>query len=161
MISLFLLGVILYFVDLNQVASSLIQADIGYLFLALALAIIWLFIRGMVWWTLLKRRPGYRATFLCMCEGYLLNNFLPFRLGEVGRAFLLSRKSDLRFMEIVPTIVIERVLDLMFSAGILILSVPFVLGVTDADQIGYIVGGIMLSGLVGLFVLAYKRDWFA
>ena len=158
-ISLLLLTVILYFVDLNQVISSLIQADIRYLLLALAFAIIWLFIRGMVWWTLLKRKAGYGATFLCMCEGYLLNNFLPFRLGEVGRAFLLSRKSDLRFMEIVPTIVIERVLDLMFSAGILILSVPFVLGVTDAGQIGFIVGGIMLAGLVGLFVLAYKRDW--
>ncbi|MFC2063728.1 lysylphosphatidylglycerol synthase transmembrane domain-containing protein [Chloroflexota bacterium] len=158
-ISLGLLAVILYFIDLDQVASSLIQADISYLLIALALAIIWLFIRGMVWWTLLKRRAGYGTTFLCMCEGYLLNNFLPFRLGEVGRAFLLSRKSDMRFMEIIPTIVIERVVDLMFSAGILIFSLPFILGVVGAEQIGFIVGAVMLAGLIGLFVLAYKRDW--
>jgi len=158
LISLVLLALIFHYVDLNQVAAALIRADLRFILLALVLAILWLFIRGLVWWTLLKRRPSYRATFFCLCEGYLLNNFLPFRLGEVGRAFLLSRKSDLRFMEIVPTIVIERVLDLMFSAGILILSVPFVLGVSGADQIGFIVGVIMLVGLAGLFILAYKRD---
>jgi hypothetical protein len=158
-ISLGLLALILHFVDLKLVADALLKADMRYIILALVLAVLWLFIRGMVWWTLLKRRPKYGATFFCLCEGYLLNNFLPFRLGEVGRAFLLSRKSDLRFMEIIPTVVIERVLDLMFSAGILILSVPFVLGVSGADRVGYIIGGIMLVGLAGLFILAYKRDW--
>ena len=40
--------------------------------------------------------------FWTIGEGYLLNNFLPFRLGEIGRAFLLSRKSDMQFMEILP-----------------------------------------------------------
>jgi len=112
-----------------------------------------------MWRTLLRNKPSYKVTFFSLSEGYLMNNFLPFRLGEVGRAFLLSRKTDIQFMEVIPTIVIERVLDLMFSAGILIVSVPFVLKVSGADRIGYIVGGVMLVGLVGLFLLVQKRLW--
>ena len=128
LISLTLLAVIFYFIDIDQVVASLLQADFRLLLLAVALSISWIIIRGLVWWTLLKRRSSYKDAFLCMCEGYLLNNFLPFRLGEVGRAFLLSRKSKIRFMEIIPTVVIERVFDLMYAAGILILAVPFILG---------------------------------
>jgi hypothetical protein len=158
-ISLALLGVILHFVNLGAVWTALRKADYHLLLLALAGSITWFMVRGIVWRTLLQNRPSYRVTFFCLSEGYLMNNFLPFRLGEVGRAFLLSRKTDLRFMEILPTIVIERVLDLMFSAGILVLSVPFVLGVSGAERIGYIVGSVMLVGLLGLFILARNRVW--
>ena len=154
-----LLGVILYFVDLSAVWTALRKADYRYLLLALVGSIVWLIVRGIVWWTLLQKKPSYKVTFFCLCEGYLMNNFLPFRLGEIGRAFLLSRKTELHFMEIIPTIVIERVLDLMFTAGILVLSVPFVLGVSGADRIGYIVGSLMLVGLSGLFILAHNRVW--
>lgn len=87
-----------------------------------------------------------------------MNNFLPFRLGEVGRAFLLSRKTGLGFMEVFPTIVIERAIDLMFSAGILIISVSFVLQVSIASRIGYLVGGVMLVGLIVLFILVKQRN---
>ena len=158
-ISLALLAVILYFVDLNAVWIALRKADYRFLLLALVGSIAWLMVRGIVWWTLLQKKPSYKVTFFCLSEGYLMNNFLPFRLGEIGRAFLLSRKTELQFMEIIPTIVIERVLDLMFSAGILILSVPFVLGVSGADRIGYLVGSLMLIGLSGLFILAHNRIW--
>lgn len=158
-ISLALLGVILYYVDLNAVWAALRKADYRFLLLALFGSIAWFVVRSIVWWTLLQNRPSYKVTFFSLSEGYLMNNFLPFRLGEIGRAFLLSRKSDMRFMEIIPTIVIERVLDLMFSAGILVLSVPIIFGVSGADRIGYIVGSLMLVGLCGLFILAHNRRW--
>lgn len=158
-ISLALLGIILYLVDLDAVWTAMRKADIRFLLLALLGSIAWFVVRGIVWWTLLQNRPSFKVTFFSLSEGYLMNNFLPFRLGEVGRAFLLSRKTDLRFMEVIPTIVIERVLDLMFSAGILVLSVPFVFGVSGADRIGYIVGSLMLLGLGGFFFLAHNRKW--
>ena len=63
-----------------------------------------------------------RDVFFADGEGYLLNNFLPFRLGELGRAFLLSRKSGMTFSEILPTIIIERAVDLAFSAAILLVG---------------------------------------
>jgi len=159
-ISLALLGIILHFIDLAAVWGSLKKADPGFLFLSLVLSIIWFLVRVVMWKTLLQNRPSYKTTFFTLSEGYLMNNFLPFRLGEVGRAFLLGRKTIIPFMEVIPTIVIERAVDLMFTAGILGLSVPFVLGVSSARQLAFLIGGVMLAGLIGLFILARKHDWF-
>ncbi len=83
-------------------------------------------------------------------EGYLLNNFLPFRLGELGRAFLISRKSGLQFGEVLPTIVIERVVDLGISALIFIVALPLMVGSGGSENIGYIVGGVVVVGLLGI-----------
>ena len=76
-----------------------------------------MFVRAKVWQTLLRDKPKYIDVLFSASEGYLLNTFLPFRLGEVGRAFLLSRKSGMAFIEILPTIIIERVVDLAFAAA--------------------------------------------
>ena len=115
--------------------------------------------RGIVWRTLLREKASYRDVFLTINEGYLLNNFLPFRLGEVGRAFLLGRRAKLDFMEVLPTIVIERAVDLAFSAAILLGAIPFVVGAAKAGQIAILLGGVVLIGLVVLYILARKREW--
>ncbi|MEI7845384.1 MAG: lysylphosphatidylglycerol synthase transmembrane domain-containing protein [Chloroflexota bacterium] len=158
-ISLILVGLILYFVDLKVTFAAIRAADYGLLLIVLVLGLVWLLVRGLVWRTLLRNRVSYRDVFLTLMEGYLLNSFLPFRLGEIGRAFLLSRKSDLKFVEILPTIIIERVTDLAFSAAILVAAVPFVVGAGGADRIGFLIGGIVVLGLVVLFLLARYRLW--
>jgi len=127
--------------------------------LALPFSFIWMAVRGIVWRTLLRNRAPYKDVFLTLSEGYLLNSFLPFRLGEFGRAFLLSRKSEMSFLEILPTIVIERAVDLAYSASILLISLPFVVGAEGAGQIGVIVAVIVLMGLAVLYLLARNRKW--
>ena len=107
-ISLLLIAAILYFVDLSAMLNAIRNANYGLLAIAIAIGFVWMAVRAKVWQTLLRDRASYQDVFWTVGEGYLLNNFLPFRLGEIGRAFLLSRKSDMQFMEILPTIVIER-----------------------------------------------------
>jgi len=158
-VSLLLIAGILYFVDFSETIEAIRQANYLILLLALPLSFVWMAVRGIVWRTLLRNRAPYKDVFLTLGEGYLLNNFLPFRLGEVGKAFLLSRKSDLLFMEIIPTIVIERAVDLAYSAGILLVSLPFVVGAEGAGQIGVIVGVVVLIGLAVLYLLARNRQW--
>ena len=159
LISILLIAAILYFVDIPAMFAAIRAADYGILAVAMATSFLWLAVRAIVWRTLLRERASYRDVFFTVGEGYLLNNFLPFRLGEIGRAFLLSRKSDLRFGEILPTIVIERAVDLAFLAAILLVALPFVVGWPGAEQIGTIVGVIVLAGLVMLYVLARYNKW--
>ncbi len=104
---------------------------------------------------------SYSAVFWTVGEGYILNNFLPFRLGELGRAFLLSRKSDMKFMEILPTIFIERMMDLGYSAIVLLAALPFVVGAEGAGaDIGVIVGVVRRGRLYSvLYVLARSHQW--
>ncbi len=158
-ISLVLIAVILYFVDLRAMVDAVRHANYALLGIGTAIGFLWMAVRAIVWRTLLRNRASYQDVFFTVGEGYLLNNFLPFRLGEIGRAFLLSRKSDLQFMEILPTIVIERATDLGFSAAILLLSIPFVVNPGKAGQIGVIAGVIILIGFVILYLLARYNQW--
>jgi len=158
-VSIVLIGGLLYFVDFRQLAEAFRSANYPILAFALSLSFVWIAVRAIVWRTLLRNRASYRDVLLTVGEGYLLNNFLPFRLGEIGRAFLLSRKSDMLFLEILPTIVIERAVDLAYSAGILLISLPFVVGTEGAGQIGVIVAFIVVIGLLVLYALARNRQW--
>jgi uncharacterized protein (TIRG00374 family) len=158
-ISILLIAAILYFVDLRAMVSAIRNANYGLLGIALVIGFIWMGVRAIVWRTLLRERASLKDVFFTIGEGYLLNNFLPFRLGEIGRAFLLSRKSDMQFMEILPTIVIERVMDLGYSAIILLAALPFVVGAEGAGQIGIVVGVIVLIGIVLLYILARNNQW--
>lgn len=158
-ISILLIAAILYFVDLRAMLDAIRNANYPLLLIAFAIGFMWIVVRALVWRTLLRNRASYKDVFWTIGEGYLLNNFLPFRLGEIGRAFLLSRKSDMQFMEILPTIVIERAMDLGYSAIILLAALPFIVGAEGAGQIGIIVGVIVLIGFVILYLLARYNQW--
>ena len=158
-ISIGLIAVFLYFVDFGEMVEAVRNANYLFLGIAMIIGFVWIAIRAQVWRTLLRDRPSYSAVFWTVGEGYILNNFLPFRLGEIGRAFLLSRKSDMKFMEILPTIVIERAMDLGYSAIILLAAIPFVVGAGGAERIGWIVGIIILLGFAFLYILARSNQW--
>lgn len=159
LISLLLVAAILYFVDLGAMLDAIRNANYALLGIAIAIGFVWMAVRAQVWRTLLRNRASYSDVFFTVGEGYLLNNFLPFRLGEIGRAFLLSRKSDMHFMEILPTIVIERAMDLGFSAMILLAAIPFVVGAQGAERIGVIVGIVILVAFAVLYLLARYNRW--
>ena len=158
-ISIVFIAAILYFVDLRAMLEAIRNANFGLLAIAMAIGFFWVAQRAVVWRTLLRNRPSYSDVFWTVGEGYLLNNFLPFRLGEIGRAFLLSRKSGMQFMEILPTIVIERVVDLGFSAAVFLAALPFVVGSEGSERIGIVVGVVVLLGLALLYVLARSNQW--
>jgi len=158
-ISVGLIAAILYFVDLQKMAEAFRGANYFLLALALVLGFVWIAIRAQVWRTLMRNRPSYSDTFWTIGEGYLLNNFLPFRLGEIGRAFLLSRKSGMTFMEILPTIVIERATDLVYTAVIFVSVIPFVVGAEGSGKVGIIVGVVVLVGMLFLYILARSNQW--
>ena len=158
-ISLIAIFVIIRFVDLNSFVKAIRSANYWLVLAFLFTSIIWEMVRGIVWRTLLRGRASYRDVFWTLTEGYLLNSFLPFRLGEVGRAFLLGRKARLGFMDVLSTIVIERVMDLAFSAAILLSAVPFVVGAAGAGRIAIFIGALVVVGMVILYVLARNREW--
>ena len=158
-VSILLIAAILYFVDLGEMVKAIQNANYGLLAVALVTGFIWMGVRAQVWRTLLRDRATYSDVFWTVGEGYFLNNILPFRLGELGRAFLLSRKSGIQFLEILPTIVIERIVDLGFSALVLLAALPFVVGAEGSGRIGVIVGIIVFIGIALMYVLARSNQW--
>lgn len=169
MISAFSLVIIFILVDLDQLWQALQLADYRFVSLFLILTLIWLLIRSIVWFNLLEQNYPLGNVFLVINQGYLLNNLLPFRLGEIGRAILLNSKPDqgakkenksgLGFFYILSTILIERTLDLAIAAGLLLISLAFVVGASWALQAALTVAGLVILGLAALYLLARNRAW--
>ena len=159
LISVGLIATVLYFVDLRQTAEALRNSNYALLAGALFHGFVWVAVRAQVWRTLMRDKPSYSDTFWSVGEGYILNNFLPFRLGELGRAFLLSRKSGMTFMEILPTIVIERAIDLVYTAIVFVSVIPFVVGAKGSERVGFIVGAVVVAGMIVLYILARSNKW--
>ncbi len=157
-ISLAALAVVFSLIDLRKLGDVIEQADLRFLLYGLGSELLWLVVRGFVWRTLLRNKASYQDAFIKVNEGYLLNNILPFRLGEIGRAFLLGRKANIDFWQVVPSILIERALDLAFAAGIILSTLPFVIGIPWAKQAAIITGAIVLLGLAGVYFLAHNRQ---
>jgi glycosyltransferase 2 family protein len=158
-ISLISLVVVLYLAKPGRLYQALRLADYRLVLLALAGGLVWLGVRAQAWRTLLRKQAGYKQVFFTVNEGYLLNNVLPFRLGEVARAFLLSIKTSLSFWQIIPTIVIERVLDLAFASALILFTLPFVVGASWARQAALGSAAIVLVGFLALYLLARNRTW--
>ena len=114
--------------------------------------------RAIVWRTLLREQATFNQVFFTVNEGYLLNNILPFRLGEIGRAFILSRKADIGFWEVFSSILIERILDMAFAVSVLLITIPFVVGADWALQAAFGVGLLVVVGFLLLYLLAAKRE---
>ena len=144
--------------DLQKFGQAIRQADLRFLLAGILSEVLWLLARGFVWRTLLQNKASYRDTFISINEGYLLNNILPFRLGEIGRAFLLGRKAHLDFWQVIPSILIERLLDLAIAVGLFISTLPFVIGIPRAKQVAIVTGIIVLVGLGAVYILARNRQ---
>jgi uncharacterized protein (TIRG00374 family) len=158
-VSVICLAVVFYFIDPNQLLQALQLADYRLVVTAFLVSFGWLLVRGMVWRTLLQNKATYSQVFFTVTEGYLLNNLLPFRLGEVARALLLSQKASLDFWEVLSTILIERFLDVAMAAGLLFITLPFVVGARWASEAAIGAGSLVLIGMAILYLLARYREW--
>lgn len=158
-ISAISLAIVFYLAKPGQLYQALRLANYRLVVLSILVGVTWLFVRTLAWRTLLQNKASYCQVFFTVNEGYLLNNVLPFRLGEIARAFLLSVKTQLSFWQIFPTIVIERILDLAFAVGLLLVTLPFVVGGSWARQAALGSAAIVMGGLVALYLLARYRSW--
>lgn len=157
LVSLITLIALIYFIDLDEVKNNLLKADYRYLLPVLALTVSALLTRAIAWRTLLLDAVPFQDVFLTLNAGYLLNNILPLRLGELGRALILSRHG-LGFWRVVSTILVERAFDFIIIAGMLLTILPSVTGASQAYQVAIPVMGIVLFGLGVFYLIAVHRD---
>ena len=164
LISLVALVILFRVIKPREILAALQQADGWLVALGMLVTLPWLWLRGKVWQTLLQGQASFRDVFLTLNEGYLLNNLLPFRLGEVGRAYLLGRKAKLNFWQVFPSVILERMFDLILAAGLLVLTLPFIdrggwdaqagAGAQQATLIAVAVGLLVALGFLGIYLLA-------
>jgi len=115
-------------------------------------------LRAFCWYLLLRKKVTYKEAFFTMGVGYLLNNILPFRLGEIGRALILDDTDRTTPLEVFSSVVVERIFD-VFLAAIFILSVlPRILSEGYDQRVILIAFFLAVMGLFVLFFLAKFRQ---
>jgi len=104
--------------------------------------------------------PGARPTHLfnAVMIGYMGNNLLPLRAGEVLRAYVVARRGE-SFWTVVTTMVVERVLDglavgLMLAAVFILVPVPREL---EWAALLFLSIDVALIAALGAFTLAPDR----
>ncbi len=152
---------LVYLVDLDQMKEALALADYRALPFVVLLFFGTITSRAMAWRTVLMEQARFRDCFLALNQGYLLNNILPFRLGELGRALLIGGRAGMRFWRALSSIVVERVFDLGIAAGLLFATFSLVVGADWARSAAIVSSIIVGAGFIILFVMARRPELFA
>ena len=158
-ISVIAIFLLIRFSNWPEVLDAISGIKLGWFIPALIFFMISIGFRALSWMILLQKKVNYGRVFLALNEGYLLNNIFPFRLGELGRAFLLSETTTLSGFFVLSTIVIERTYDLAIAAGLFLATLPYVFSIESGQSIAV---GVFIIGMIGLFtmfVLARNRSW--
>ena len=140
-------------VDLGATWNAMRTAQPGWLLLLAGFVVTDLLIRGLRWRILLSPvgRVRYRDSLGALLVGYLANNVLPARLGEIIRSHDMGERSGLSKSTILGTIVVERVMDTLVvvviaAIAIFVLSVRGV--VASAVLVGLAVTGLLVVGII-------------
>jgi glycosyltransferase 2 family protein len=141
----------------QELWKALKLADFRWILMGVLFSVLWLVMRSMVWRSLLRNIPSFNQTFFTVSEGYLLNNLLPFRLGEVARSLLMSQKIGHSFWEVFSSVIIERLLDLIMTGALILTSVALIAGSAWSMEAAIGVGIAGLIGLIMLYVIAKRR----
>ncbi|NIM92532.1 MAG: flippase-like domain-containing protein [Anaerolineales bacterium] len=142
----------------GRFATVLSDAEYIYIIPAALMLVLGLIARARSWQILLKGRISLRRSFDALNEGYLLNNVLPLRLGELGRAYVVSRDLNSPLEPVLATVVVERLIDAIVSFIGLLIAVPFIVSPDWTQNVILAVGVILLIVLAAMVVLLTQRE---
>jgi uncharacterized protein (TIRG00374 family) len=111
--------------DWSAAVDAASRADWRWLILAGGLLAADWMSRGLRWRTLFPAAmaPRFWSALAATMAGYLFNNILPARAGDVLRAHLLGRREALARSRVFGTIVVERATDLVVLLALLSFAV--------------------------------------
>jgi len=142
-------------VEFSEIWLSLKGLNYFYLFLSFLVPPLVVVFRAYRWKLLLAPIGNLRVfnLFAATNVGFMANNILPLRMGELVRAYYLGKKENFSKSSILATQLIERFYDMIsvvIIAGIVMIYFPLPNWVQKG---GYFVTAFSLIGLVTIFVI--------
>ena len=154
-------AIALYFtlrgIHFDEFAATLASAQILWLIPAFFTLLLTLSLRAIRWSSLMGGTP-FRITFHALNVGYMLNSILPFRLGEIGRAYVIGERTAVRMTRALSTVVVERIIDL---ASIVIMFVIFAQFIPMPPQFSAAAltgGGVVIVVLLASILAIWQSD---
>lgn len=135
------------------------------LLLSIVFNIAGMLLRALAWNRILGKNFDFKTSFFAMSAGYLLNNILPFRLGEFGRAALLTGKDKNKapFLQVFASIITERTLDIFIASLLFLFTLPLVVSQNSLKLLAYVMlfitTFILVVGAIGAKHQSEVKAW--
>ncbi len=164
-ISVLFLGLLFWQIDFSQMVEHLREANYVYLLpgvvLYFAIAVVFRTIR----WRLLlapMKRIGTGRLFPVVIVGYMANNVLPVRMGEIVRSYYLGQREDVSKSATLATVAVERIMDgvvllFLLAAASVFLPLGLIEGVAEDRGIPW---QLLVAGTTIPFLGAMGLVWF-
>jgi glycosyltransferase 2 family protein len=166
--SLALAGVLLYYslrgIEWREVWATLSSARLAFVALALALMTLALFLRSYRWRVILTSEGSVSIplAFWATSAGYLGNNVLPARAGEVVRSLMISSRTGMSKAFVLTTALSERVVD-----AIAVITISSIVLLTMKERPGWLASAAKPFAILGfcgvaaiILVPAFEVFWF-
>lgn len=140
-------------VNLEDINRAISNANIYYILIALLTTYITFILRSIRWKILLDSPQNLNLNKYISTThiGYFLNNILPFRAGDLGRAKLLSNHSnEIKFSFVVGSLVAEKIIDLWMIGFFSIYLIFF--GFNDVLGLEFSIGILLLYIITSLII---------
>ena len=140
--------------EAGELTAALAAADWRLIAPAIGLYFIGVWLRSVRWGLLLPEHVDRIKTttlFRVLVVGFTVNNLLPLRVGEVARAYLLARWCGVPYGTTVASLVVERVLDglslavLLLVALVLLPAPGYLVAVGVIAACGFLAGALLLA----------------
>lgn len=146
-------------VEFDDAVQAFRDSELVWLIPALPVFAAAIVLRGVRWWALYDgdKRPPLRAVMYALLVGYFFNNILPARAGEAARVIALYSRARTSRAEIIATVVVERVFDMLALLLILLCAYPWLPEISWLRNAA-ILGAIVTVVLAVLIVLVVRYE---
>lgn len=116
----------LFFRNLNfeELKQTIKTGNFSWFYMVMFVSVM-VYIFRVLRWQMLIKASGFKATFssafAALSIGYFVNFAVP-RLGEISRCLSVKKQNNIPFMQILGTVIIERIVDIISLVVILFLT---------------------------------------
>ena len=145
-------------INFEEFLSAIAKADYVWILPAITAMVISFWLRGYRWKCILNpvQEVSVRSAFSATMIGYMANNVLPFRIGDIVRLVVISKYSGIKKAAALGSVFIERILDLFMLLAIFGMALTSYPTLPEwASATGY--GAMILFGVLMLFIF-YGRN---
>lgn len=148
--------------DFGEIRDSLRETNLWWALPALALYLLGVWLRAVRWRILLRPVAPHATSkqlFPVVVIGFMANNLLPLRAGEIVRSVVIGREFQVRKTSALATIAVERIFDGIIMLLFLAVSMVFVSLTSELQHLAIISFFIFAGLLLGLFLLTFAGDF--
>ncbi|MEA2582208.1 MAG: glycosyltransferase 2 family protein [Thermomicrobiales bacterium] len=141
--------------DYSRIREAVGQANYVFMIPALCCYLVGVSIRAFRWKILLRSLVDVptRQIVPINAVGFMANNVLPLRTGELVRAYVVSQRFGVRKTAALATIAVERLFDGLTMLGFILTAATVVSLTSQLRHIALLAFLLFAGALIGLFVL--------